>query len=229
MSEHVRDGNRRFKRVCRGARGRNVQRVAARPHSASARAPRVMVGKPRLRQQPPAACGAAARRVVTAHTWDMAGRFCATRTTRSRSTQRGHGDTEWTPDDQFDQDNHELTTAGRASYGSLLASGAPSRGTARARDSMKAIRQHCRARRSDTVSVASSGRLEDHTPRAPHGEPWQATKRLGPQNRNLKREETGRRQLANATLGPHRVTSIARKCPQGAGHVAGVARTAERK
>ena len=45
---------------------------------------------------------------LTAHTWDMAALVLRDRYHLVALDQRGHGDTEWTPDDQLDRDNSEL-------------------------------------------------------------------------------------------------------------------------
>lgn len=45
---------------------------------------------------------------LTAHTWDMAALILRDRYHLVALDQRGHGDTDWTPDDQLDRDNAEL-------------------------------------------------------------------------------------------------------------------------
>jgi pimeloyl-ACP methyl ester carboxylesterase len=45
---------------------------------------------------------------LTAHTWDMAALLLRDRYHLVALDQRGHGDTEWTPEDQLDRDNGEL-------------------------------------------------------------------------------------------------------------------------
>ncbi len=45
---------------------------------------------------------------LTAHTWDMAALVLRDRYHLVALDQRGHGDTEWTPEDQLDRDNSEL-------------------------------------------------------------------------------------------------------------------------
>jgi esterase len=45
---------------------------------------------------------------LTAHTWDMAALILRDRYHLVALDQWGHGDTEWTPDDQLDRDNSEL-------------------------------------------------------------------------------------------------------------------------
>src|SRR6266542_4347325 len=40
---------------------------------------------------------------LTAHTWDMADKYHLV-----ALDQRGHGDTDWTPEEQRDQDNNDL-------------------------------------------------------------------------------------------------------------------------
>lgn len=45
---------------------------------------------------------------LTAHTWDMAALLLRDRYHLVALDQRGHGDTEWTPEDQLERDNFEL-------------------------------------------------------------------------------------------------------------------------
>jgi pimeloyl-ACP methyl ester carboxylesterase len=45
---------------------------------------------------------------LTAHTWDMAALLLRDTYHLVALDQRGHGDTDWTPDDQLEQDNNEL-------------------------------------------------------------------------------------------------------------------------
>lgn len=45
---------------------------------------------------------------LTAHTWDMAALVLRDRYHLVALDQRGHGDTEWTPEDQLDRDNGDL-------------------------------------------------------------------------------------------------------------------------
>ena len=45
---------------------------------------------------------------LTAHTWDMAALLLRDRYHLVALDQRGHGDTDWTPEDQLDRDNSEL-------------------------------------------------------------------------------------------------------------------------
>jgi esterase len=45
---------------------------------------------------------------LTAHTWDMAALLLRSRYHLVALDQRGHGDTEWTPDDQLNLDNNDL-------------------------------------------------------------------------------------------------------------------------
>ena len=45
---------------------------------------------------------------LTAHTWDMACLLLRPRYHLVALEQRGHGDTEWTPEDQLDRDNNDL-------------------------------------------------------------------------------------------------------------------------
>src|SRR5438034_10030481 len=45
---------------------------------------------------------------LTAHTWDMAALLLRDKYHLVALDQRGHGDTDWTPDNQLDRDNGEL-------------------------------------------------------------------------------------------------------------------------
>jgi pimeloyl-ACP methyl ester carboxylesterase len=45
---------------------------------------------------------------LTAHTWDMAALLLRDKYHLVALDQRGHGDTDWTPEDQLDQDNNDL-------------------------------------------------------------------------------------------------------------------------
>src|SRR5215212_5431669 len=45
---------------------------------------------------------------LTAHTWDMAALLLRDRYHLVALDQRGHGDTDWTPEDQLDRDNADL-------------------------------------------------------------------------------------------------------------------------